>query len=237
MGFNEKVQAYLLGQYYRELTGRFGERGRAAFIHATRYYGEQRGRRMAQRAIRDGRELTLETYLCYGEWVNTEEIKATGRANRSRVVSTSPDYIKEVTICPWHDQFVEMEMGEAGATYCRYIDNSICRGFNPELDYQVPQSLNDSVCCRHIVTNSGLGEGPFVKRTDGLRGFDYHCAHTYWSFREVVQAIFGQEGTQIAEQILACLARDYGEDMARQLRGYGHVDFNHWDETPPVIDG
>ena len=235
MGFNEKVQAYLVAQYYRELTWRFGDRGREAFVHATRYYGEQRGRRMAQRAIRDGRALTLETYLCYGEWVNTEEVKATGRANHSRVVSTAPDYIKEVTICPWHDQFVEMGMEEAGALYCRYIDNSICRGFNPELDYQVPQSLNTAGCCRHIVTDSHLGEGPFVKRTDGLRGFDYHCAHTYWSFREVAQAVFGQEGTRAAEQVLAALAADYGADMARGLKRYERTNFNHWDSGPDAV--
>ena len=128
-----------------------------------------------------------------------------------------------------------MGMEEAGALYCRYIDNSICRGFNPELDYQVPQSLNTAGCCRHIVTDSHLGEGPFVKRTDGLRGFDYHCAHTYWSFREVAQAVFGQEGTRAAEQVLAALAADYGADMARGLKRYEHTNFNHWDSGPDAV--
>lgn len=232
MGFNEKVQAYLVAKYYQELTGRFGDRGREAFIYATRYYGEQRGRRMAQRAIRDGRALTLETYLCYGEWVNTEEIKATGRANHSRVVSTDPDYIKEVTVCPWHDQFVEMGLAEAGVQYCRYIDNAICRGFNPELDYRVPKSLNGSDRCLHVVVNANLGEGPFVKRTEGLRSFDYHCAHTYWSFREVAQAIFGQEGLALADRVLACLEADYGPEMAGRLKEYERVNFNLCDDVP-----
>ena len=75
MGFNERTHAFIAAKYYVHLTERFGERGKAAFLHATRYYGEQRGRRMAQRAIRDGKELTYETYCQYGEWVNTEEIK------------------------------------------------------------------------------------------------------------------------------------------------------------------
>ena len=47
MGFNERTHAFIAAKYYVHLTERFGERGKAAFLHATRYYGEQRGRRMA----------------------------------------------------------------------------------------------------------------------------------------------------------------------------------------------
>ena len=62
MGFNEKSHAFIAARYYRLLTDRFGARGERAFIHATQYYTGQRGRRMAQRAIRDGEELTLLVY-------------------------------------------------------------------------------------------------------------------------------------------------------------------------------
>ena len=58
--FNERVHAYIAARYYEQLTEKFGERGKKAFIHATQYYAEQRGRRMAQRAIRDGREAASE---------------------------------------------------------------------------------------------------------------------------------------------------------------------------------
>ena len=44
MTFTEKTHAYLPGRYYEHLTACFGERGRAAFIHATPYYASQRGR-------------------------------------------------------------------------------------------------------------------------------------------------------------------------------------------------
>ena len=55
MGFNEKVHAFIAAKFYVYLTEAFGERGERAFIHGTQYYAEQRGRRMAQRAIRDGK--------------------------------------------------------------------------------------------------------------------------------------------------------------------------------------
>ena len=66
MGFNEKVHAFIAAKFYVYLTEAFGERCERAFIHGTQYYAEQRGRRMAQRAIRDGKELTYANYLEYG---------------------------------------------------------------------------------------------------------------------------------------------------------------------------
>mgnify|MGYP006875734409 CR=1 FL=1 len=93
MGFNEMTHAFLAARYYIRLTEQFGDRGREAFIHGIQYYGSQRGRRMAQRAIRDGKPLTYENYCRYGEWVNTEEIKAMGAANRVEIGGYDPDYI------------------------------------------------------------------------------------------------------------------------------------------------
>ena len=52
MGFNEKVHAFIAASFYTHLTESFGERGRLAFVHATQYYAEQRGRRM-EMCIRD----------------------------------------------------------------------------------------------------------------------------------------------------------------------------------------
>ena len=46
MGFTELSHAFIAAKYYVYLKEIFGDRGEAAFLHATRYYGEQRGRRM-----------------------------------------------------------------------------------------------------------------------------------------------------------------------------------------------
>lgn len=227
MRFNEKTHAYLAARYYQQLTDRFGERGKQAFIHATQYYGEQRGRRMAQRAIRDGQPLTYHTYLCYGEWVNTEESKAQGCANQSEVIAWEPDYTLRVTRCPWHEQFREMGMTEAGSTYCAHLDNSICRGFNPYLVYEVPQTLHTADCCLHIVRQAGLvpGERP-AKKAAYLQPFSYHCAHTYWSYRAVASAVFGPEGEQAALQVYEDFRAQYGQEMAAALLPYRNTDFN-----------
>lgn len=51
---NERQHAYLIGAFYRAFTDWHGERGKACFVKATQYIAEQRGRRMALRALRDG---------------------------------------------------------------------------------------------------------------------------------------------------------------------------------------
>lgn len=227
MGFNEKTHAFIAAKYYVHLKETFGERGEAAFLHATRYYAEQRGRRMAQRAIRDGQPLTYETYCRYGEWVNTKEVLESGDANKVEVVSVAPDYEMHIYSCPWHTQFKEMGLPEAGLAYCRDLDASICRGFNPELVYEVSQTLHDHDYCIQTVRNAGITENSnTAKNPAGLKSFEYHCAHSYWAYHEVTAAIFGSEGEEVSAQVLQDFADEYGREMADILAGYRYTNFN-----------
>jgi hypothetical protein len=227
MGFNEKTHAFIAAKYYVRLNDAFGERGKAAFLHATRYYAEQRGRRMAQRAIRDGEPLTYETYCRYGEWVNTEEIKAAGQENKTTIASMEPDYEMHIFACPWHAQFKEMGLSEAGLAYCRDLDASICRGFNPELVYEVSQTLHDHDFCIQTVRNAGIRKGSnLAKKPEGLKSFEYHCAHSYWAYHEVTAAIFGEEGERVNKKVLEDFAKEYGSEMADTLAGYCGTNFN-----------
>ena len=227
MGFNEKVHAYIAAKYYVHLTERFGERGKAAFLHATRYYAEQRGRRMAQRAIRDGQPLTYETYCRYGEWVSTEEIREAGAANSMTVAEVSPDYVMHIHVCPWHEQFKEMGLAEAGVLYCSDLDASICRGFNPEISYRTLQTLHDHDYCIQVVADAGLSEGQTIaKNPAGLKSFEYHCAHSYWSYREVAVSVFGAEGKELSDKVLRDFEADHGREMADILKSYEGTNFN-----------
>ena len=245
--FNEQVQAFITVLFYRELKKCFGARGVQAFVQGTQSYGEQRGRRMAQRAIRAGEELTLQTYLRRGEWVNTEKIRAEGIANKAELTDAAPeysaaypDYIKKVTVCPWHEQFKKMGVLEAGELYCRHIDPSLFRGFNPVLSYEVPQSLNGADCCYHIVRcgkeeREKAGEMPAEKRKPakkdpaGLRSFEYHCADSYWSYRRTAERIFGAEGTAASEQVLLQVRETCGKEAAERLLQYRGTDFTSCD--------
>ncbi len=227
MAFTEMAHAFIAAKYYVHLKEAFGERGDAAFLHATRYYAEQRGRRMAQRAIRDGKPLTYEVYREYGEWVNTPEAIEQGIANRSELISENPDWQVHVHCCPWHYQFAKMGLPEGGLAYCHDLDASIARGFNPEIKYSTSQTLHDHEYCIQTVLDSGLTPGkPVVKNPEGLKSFEFHCAHSYWAYNEVTAAIFGAEGEQINALVLREFALEYGQEMADVIASYRGTNFN-----------
>ena len=225
--FTEKHHAFLAGTFYSLLMERFQERGEAAFVHCTQRYAEQRGARMAQRAIRDGRKLDFVTYREYGEWVNTQSVKDEGCDNQGYVVSYAPDFDERVTQCPWAAQFKEMGLTKCGTLYCTYVDNSVCRGFNPNLVFDVPQSMHEHGSCIQILRGANFPEGAkFQKRPEYLRTFDYHCGHLYKTFSSIVIAIFGAEGQKVATQVLERFGNEYGSDMADVLVRYYSTDFD-----------
>ena len=221
MPFNEKVHAFLAARFYVRLTQAYDERGKAAFIHAVQYYAGQRGRRMAQRAIRDGKPLDHATYLQYGELIMSEDADAT----RTECVSICPDYEVHIKRCLWHQQFAQMGCTEAGNVYCSYIDEALCRGFNPALRFEVHANLNSAPYCIHRVVGTNYKEPPSLSpKTEYKKGFDYHCGHLYWSFREVICAIFGDD--LIANGVMDDLASSYGTQMAEALAQWEHTNFN-----------
>ena len=221
MAFNEKVHAFLAAQYYVRLIERFGEQGKQAFIHAVQYYAGQRGRRMAQRAIRDGKPLNHATYMQYGELIMSEAADTT----RTECVSICPDYELHIKRCLWHDQFREMGCLEAGEVYCTYIDEALCRGFNPALQFKVRANLNSSPYCIHCVLNTNYETLPNdPPKTEYKRDFSYQCGHLYWSFREVCLAIF--ETDEVAASVMTDFTEQYGEAMTSELQSWQDTNFN-----------
>jgi hypothetical protein len=223
VGFNEKVHAYLVAKFYTHLVETFGDRGKSAFIHAIQYYAGQRGRRMAQRAIGHGEDLTHATFMKYNELAFTSDVKPTS----GDLVSLSPHYEIRITYCPWHEQFKEMGCLQAGDLYCTHIDESLCRGFNPAIVFEAPQNLNSSTFCVHRVLNTYYREFPDTRGAEHYRrDFSYHCGHLYWSFGEAIAAIFGAEGEAVSAKVLDDFMRDYGRDMANELASCRCTNFN-----------
>ncbi len=240
--FNERMHAFIAAAFYRELTERFDGRGKAAFIHATRYYGEQRGRRMAQRTIRDGRKLDFAAYREYSEWAPTREMAEKGWSGISQTTACPPDLELCITRCPWNIQFREMGLTAAGELYCAEIDRAICRGFNPELTFDVLQTLNTSDHCLQIMRGAcaaavpagseGLPEaeaekaGTPAENGSNVRDFEYHCAHIYFAYASVTEAVFGEEGRAAAQAVLESFAHEYGDERAKDILRYRKTDFS-----------
>lgn len=225
--FTEKHQAFIAAEFYMLLTERFGARGEAAFIMAVQRYGEQRGSRMAQRALRDGKPLDFRTYRGYGEWVNTESAKEGGYTNLAETVSSHPDVEDRITRCPWAMQFKEMGAVRAGVVYCEHIDKSLVRGFNPSLVFEVKQTLHEHDCCIQIGRGAELADGEKItKHAEYLRPFDYHCGHLYKTFSDISAAVLRAGGAEIAADVLKKFGEKYGAEMADRLTEFKNTDFD-----------
>jgi hypothetical protein len=225
MTLTERHHAFLSASFYRELTGRCPGNGEATFVLATQRYGEQRGSRMAQRAIRDGRTLDFATYKAYGEWSYTEEYFKAGK--HMEVISTSPDLHYHVHACPWHDQYQAMGLIEGACVYCRHIDLAISRGFNPFLVFEVRSTLHREDKCDFVLKDARLDEkGYTVDTAVAQMPFDYHCGHLWKTFCDVVASIHGDKGREINETVREAFALEYGDAAAEILGAYEDTDFN-----------
>lgn len=223
----ERTHAFIAARYYDHLTRRFACRGREAFIHATRSYAEQRGRRMARRAIRDGEKLNWTNYYRYGEWVSSPDCIAEGTSNQFSFIRYEPEGVLEITRCPWKAQFTDMGAdATAGALYCSVLDDSIARGFNPELHYTIERTMETDVTCIHRLKDVDFGPDTDLSKREGVtKDFDYHCGHLYWVFRTVTCAVFGPEGGEVAEQVLRDVREQYGEETAEKLKQFEQTNF------------
>ena len=231
MTFTEKSHAFIAAQYYRLMHDRFGDQGTSAFIHATMYYGEQRGRRMAQRCIKDGKELTAANYYRYGEWNPTKEMIETQQSNQSTFLSYEPDRVSKITRCPWAKQFHEMGLNETGGeVYCKAIDAALVRGFNPELSFTTEQTLQTNEFCIQRMRNAGISPDEDLSKDPGnIKGFGYHCAHMFYAYRDICEAVFGEEGTAVSDEVFRLYEENYGTKDAAYIRLYAGTDFSRCD--------
>ncbi len=224
--FSELNHAFIVASYYRELKNAFGERGVRAFVHMTILYAQQRGSRMAQRAIRDGKPLDFNSYRSYGEWESSQAAVQIMGGFESRILSISPDHVEHIDRCPWAWQFKEMGLQECGVVYCTHLDRALARGFNPYITFDVLQSVNDHDCCIQIMREARFSEDQtFPKAAENMRGLDYHCGHVYKTFAEISGSIFGDQGKAVAQTVLSDFRKEYGEDMARTLESFMETNF------------
>ena len=227
MGFSEKTQAYVAGKYYEYLKKSKRENYREIFMLATKHYAMQRGSRMAQRALRDGQKLDYATFCRYGEWIPSREMLNAGEACAKVEISVEPDYEYHVTYCPWNRQFVDMGQEEAGRIYCGCLDEAILRGFNEAVKFRTVQTRYEGAECIFHIKEAGIRTGEVLEqKPENVRDFGYHTAHTYYAFREIVEAVMGEQGKEAARRVLEDFRKDWGEELTEKLAAYSTTNCN-----------
>jgi hypothetical protein len=222
--FDPSHHALLFAWIAQEAIRRVGAgRGQAAVRAAVRQYGEQRGRRMAQRAQSDGRPPDMTSYLAYGEWRAASEAfetarDATGEAPRTLVLR-----------CPWHQAWVEEGINQAGRLYCLEIDVALARGFSPALRLEVNGTRsNGAEACQFIYHGADLEalNEIQVDPSQTVKPWAYHLGHLFKTMRLALSAELGAEGEAAAEAGLEAFARRFGRAAADQVRSYLETDFD-----------
>lgn len=93
--YTAEHHALLLGLFGRTLEERYGEYGLDVLANGIIRYGHQRGRRMRERAVRDGRRLDYETFLAYGE------LRISSGPEDYSTKQESPVYVNCCHRCMW----------------------------------------------------------------------------------------------------------------------------------------
>lgn len=199
----------LLGKYAEEICG---EAGLQTLERATEVYGRERGLRMAMRAQRNGDELSPRNYLIYGEWADSRGLCS------SRVASVVPEYVTESTVCEWCRTWERYGLMRYGRIYCRYIDKSLVKGFNPENELETKGSLSmgDAACGFHWIGADYRDEAELLadarKKAElsdsNIKDFLYHTAHIYSALRRTFLLELGLLDTG---SICGAVMKEYGE--------------------------
>lgn len=132
------MQARLFAALAREVIERFGDGGREAVEAAVSACGEERGRRLAERAAREGRENDFATFLLVSD-LDTAQLTMVPEAGEGWLRVT-------VSRCPFAAACREWGLEDYGKYFCRGIDAAIMRGYNPE--------RYETVCERNLTEGS-----------------------------------------------------------------------------------
>jgi hypothetical protein len=232
--FYIEEHAVLYGLLVREARA-YGEAGETAAAEATRRYGRERGQRMAQRALRDGRERTMEAYTQYGEWSDPRGW------SQSVMVALSPHYTTDVLRCGWCDSWIKHDLLEHGQLYCAYVDDSLVTGFNPQNSIEIQSLLSrGDDRCRfvwkglHFGSEAEAKESAQVKKSmaeRNIKDFLYHTAHLYASMNATFAEMLGTaEAKAITEAALGAFTELFGAQKTERLLKAAEQNFSVIDQ-------
>ena len=229
--FYMEEHATLYALLHRQARTRYGEEGTQATAAGTKLYGQERGNRMAKRALKDGEPLTMENYLKYGEWSDHKALSA------NEVVSLSPTYTTHAVRCGWCEAWKKHGLLEYGKLYCESVDISLVHGFNPEGDLVIASTLSHGdPCCHFEWVGLGFQDGEALKEFGAqkaqleprvLKDFLYHTGHLLSAMTRAYETALGVVKAQaIVEGALAEFQEIFGEEKCQALREEAQLNFS-----------
>ena len=142
VGKMAKLMAELYYFMAKEMIDRLGDKkGKESIRNAVKKFGEARAEVMREEAKERGLEINAETYALVRDMPATSWEK-------------DPENCGDITYCPMHDMWEQLNALELGALYCE-IDSVLYNSFNAELEKPLCKTNGDRYC-RFIVKNKKL---------------------------------------------------------------------------------
>ncbi|NVO12307.1 MAG: L-2-amino-thiazoline-4-carboxylic acid hydrolase [Bacteroidales bacterium] len=193
-------------------------------------YGMQRGNRMAMRAKANSHELSMLNYMAYSEFVNKTSImkkKISGVNGHTKVV---------ITKCPWCETWKENNALDFGKYYCKFVDKSLVKGFNSNLNIDINSTLsNQNEACEFIFHDLNVGIGSYVKLAikklfkpgkRALMPWSFHICHLISTTSEILIQQKCSNSDAIINNIIIKIRQEFPESDANEILGYLKNDFS-----------
>ena len=229
--YTVEQHAVLIGLTGKYLEKYAGEYGTDLFINCIVKYGNQRGQRMRNRAIRDGRPLNYETFLAYGE------LKLDTLPGDYSVKSQSPVYINCCHRCMWDEAWKKFGLSQYGKWYCRYIDINLVQGFSNDMVMiaRTMKGLGDDCCTFVNVGYEQTEESKqrIVRLKEDLSGrytrdFLYHEGHFLNAVRRICKNPLKDNYNRFEAELLQEFASIYGNKIAESVLEKSGMDFDRF---------
>ncbi len=200
---------------------------------ATIRYCRERGARMAARCRRDGRDLSMQSFLLYAEYADTR------RLSRSETRCLIPQYLNIVTACAWNDVWQKYGLGKYGAIYCSVCDANVLYGFSPLLQVKLSSVLSHGDdCCSFTWCDANFASEEefkalmtrkYTNAAHNMRDFLYHSAHLLSTMRSELRNEPGPQAEAVISSVLEEYTSIMGEDKYAALQAEAQKDFTEID--------
>jgi hypothetical protein len=181
-------------------------------------YGNERGKRMALRAKQNGRVLDMTAFLEYVEW-----LAEPGDADWLTEVKNGDTYTK-VLKCPWFTAWKNNNVIEYGKYYCKYIDDAVKKGFNPDLKVEVKSTLSEGRDYCEFIFYDGVREDCSLSYT---MPWEYHIAHLVNTLKETLSDfLMEQSAIRVMYNAINKFRHEFGDEACMKIIKYEGTDFS-----------
>ncbi len=131
-----KLTGHIFGITAKALIEKLGEEKAEALLkEIVETFGEERGKRIAERVKAQGKPLTFKNFLIH---TDMDSSNVTPEIQPSIV---DGKLVLDIPCCAFNQGAQDAGFGEYAYYYCKYIDRAIIRGYNPDIRLEVSHNL------------------------------------------------------------------------------------------------